>query len=139
MRSILFLSLLMASSAFAGDYVQLNCKVADPCLHASGLGNRCVNKIEISGRLDQNNQGPLTQTVTMSHSNPTFDFKLVPQKHQIVAVKHSHSIEFYGDNGDTWGKLLMVPGAIYKGPITLDQDFEFEVSCIDEAIGFELE
>lgn len=130
------LLLLLSSSAFAvgpRGSVYLQCKPKNPCQYASGGTQNCVSKIEISGTAG----GSGTETIHYRSADVTREILLVPQQVSVQIRSDGTRLSFYDQTGDQFGSLNLTQGASYQGAITVDQDFEFQVSCQNKAFGYE--
>lgn len=133
MKSLILISFLLGSYAFAGSAVSLSCVAAQPCLYAGKGLPHCVSSITVSGRAN----GMGVEVIGFRPVKIGNEIKLAPQRTQVAIKAVANTIKFYSADGDQHGDLQSVPGGRYAGHITVDQDFEFEVSCLDKSIGFE--
>ncbi|GEM_PF-4855350 len=133
MKAILILSLLVSIVSFGRTMVSLDCTTPTPCkFDRKGLQG-CVSKITLSGR--PNSDGEFTYYTRPS--NIALEVMPRPVKQTVFIRTGVNKIEFASNDGDQWGRLQSSLGGRYDGTVTIDQDFEFQVSCSDKAIGFE--
>ncbi len=113
----------------------LKCSVETPCSHASSsdLGY-CVRNVAVYGSSHSTN-GQLV--VTRSPSNPAQEIFLLPTELDVTIKKTRNTIEFRDEEGDNWGELSINDQGQFNGVVTLEEDFEFRITCQDDAIGYE--
>lgn len=132
MKTLFLMSLLVGTQALAAyEPLLLRCIPSQPCVHAASMG-KCIYGFEVSGRNHQEG------TERIYHARPSGELMMLPPRLETVSISSdSGLIRFQDETGDQWGQLREAGGDLYSGQITVDQDFEFEVSCRNEAIGFE--
>ena len=130
---MLVMSFLLGSYAFAGSAVSLSCKATNPCQYAGKGLAHCIASITVAGRAN----GMGTEVIGFQPVKFGNTIKLAPQRSAVAIKVVANTIKFSSEDGDQWGDLQSAPGGRYVGHITVDQDFQFEVSCQDKSIGFE--
>lgn len=139
MKQFTVLGLLLAIQANAQwlKPIALKCIPSNPCEYVKSSQNErgsvCVKSIEINGRIG----GDAVETIHYRHLNFTFNVAYVPDEHEVSVNLQKGLITFQDETGDQNGELQAVAGGKYKGTITVDQDFAYDVTCTDKAIGYE--
>lgn len=137
MKSFLVICLLASTQAFAApfkNHLSLDCVPAQPCQYATKGLKHCISRVNLTGRVD----GTATEIISLRPVKMSREVYLRPQTHEVSVTRgENQALSFQSDDGDQWGELQPIPGGRYSGVISVDQDFEFKVTCIDKAIGFE--
>jgi len=132
-------SLMLTTVAQAGISKHLFCEVARPCKNAPDLGGKCISII--SFLFSSNNKGEeiITYTSAKKGNNVMFPPDQYALIYQVSKVKANgiltHKIVFRDETGDQWGQFVNTSAGRYQGVITIDQDFQFKASCIDNTAG----
>jgi hypothetical protein len=130
---LLVLGLLVSSFSFAGKTVYLECGTATPCkFYGKGM-KYCISKIVVAGPAN----GYGSETISYRTAQIGRDLLIKPTQTTVAIKAGVNKISFQSADGDQWGDLQSVLGGRYAGVITVDQDFEFSVSCADKTIGYE--
>lgn len=130
------MKLLIAISLFgfnvlASDFVQLSCVPTEPCQHAENGLEFCVTKIEVGGRIEG------TEKIKFRTKDIGRDYNVPTPSYSVQINRNKNHIYFSDETGDQNGLLKPAAGGRYEGRITVDEDFEFEVTCSNKAIGYE--
>lgn len=140
MKSLLFACLLTGAQAFAignssvGTALSLDCAPAKPCQYATKGLKHCISRINLTGRLD----GAAKEIISLRPLKQSREVLLMPQTNEVAVTRGENgAISFQSDDGDQWGELKPTAGGRYVGVISVDQDFEFTVTCANRAIGME--
>ncbi len=123
----------LSSISQARPVFALKCTPKARCAYSSSADlGYCVQKLAVYGS-QGSSEGSLI--ITPSPANPASEILLSPIEIHVNVTKRGTTLTFRDAEGENWGKLN---GNIQaEGTITLDEDFEFEVTCYDESIGYE--
>jgi hypothetical protein len=124
MKKLILLSVIFSTQAFAQGNVHLECRPKQPCLYAARGLNSCLDKVDLNGVAG----GHGTETVWLRQADPRIEVMLVPQKYNVVIGLSANKLSFNDRDGEQWGSLLAGGGAIH-GTVTVDEDFQFQVTC----------
>lgn len=126
---------LFSTLSFAAPAPNMTCEVSEPCQYSdsSDLGY-CLNG-SFSIREDINSEGKMETMAVVGAQNddPTSEVlriaAMIPVSWQGTGGSSS-LVSGNTDHGDTW---IQVRGnhnkAVFKGTLTMEQDFGFEVAC----------
>lgn len=141
MKSVLFICLLAGAPALAAGNIastvnssslSLDCVPAKPCQYASKGLKHCVSRVNLTGRLD----GAAKEIVSLRPLKQSREVLLMPQANEVAVTSgENSSISFQSDDGEQWGELKPTTGGRYSGVISVEQDFEFTVTCADRSVG----
>lgn len=106
--------------------VSLECIPTSPCLYATTGLDVCVTKISVYA----STAGFGTEVIQVRPVKPEHEVLLKSRAYKIETENIKRSFRFQDESGDQFGTLTARVGGGYKGTITVDQDFEFQVKCV---------
>lgn len=127
----LFLTLFALSfNAEASKYFELVCIPAKPCAYAQDLGGKCITSIKLAAR----SKSAAVETINYRPQDPRLEVIIPSDTYQVSLKTSLRSIKFSDSTGDQNGELSTTNSSQFKGQITVDQDFEFAVTCQDKSV-----
>ncbi len=115
------------------DSVNIQCIPIQPCLYATEGLDVCVAKVSIYGSANGNG----TEVIEVRPITPEHEILLSAKTYEIAFQSPKDQFHFQDESGDQFGRLESEVGGTYVGSITVDQDFEFQVTCTDKSITLE--
>ncbi len=116
----------------------LECTTSASCKYADSFSpKKCVSKINLY--FDSTGQG--TEVISYTPARLGAEIFLKGDNYPVVSkvelIKGKTVVTFQDQTGDQWGQLASDGYGNFIGNITVDQDFPFNVTCLDKSIGFE--
>jgi hypothetical protein len=133
MKMFILLSAFFATQAFANGSVHLECIPKQPCLYVSRGLNHCLTHVALNGRVGSFG----IETLSFRPANPATEVMQAPQTFTVMIGASANRLSFRDRDGEQWGALVAGNGGIIYGTVTVDEDFPFQVTCRNKAIGFE--